>query len=179
MLWWVSSVGRHFWRRSRGGCRDILWREPFLSLLLATTWYSSGRSAAIPTELPTRSSHCNTHSESGFSCRLGRCDSTSEASHAWSSKGSWYRSFSELLGIRYGMYCCRWSPTTEAAPTEMLSSLSWCPSHQGQMFWRNGQLDLQCFVDVGVFGLVCLLSEEMTSCNFIRQCSKSQLWAQP
>ena len=47
------------------------------------------------------------------------------------------------------------------------------------MSWRNRQLDLRCLDDVGVLDLVWLLSEEMTSCNFMRQCSKSQLWAEP
>lgn len=59
---------------------------------------------ATPTELPTRSSHCNTRSESGFSSRLGTWDSTSGTSHVSSSTGSCSRSSSELLGTTYGRY---------------------------------------------------------------------------
>lgn len=61
----------------------------------------------------------------------------------------------------------------------MLSSLSWCSSQQGPMSWRHRQLDLRRLDDVGVLHLVWFLFEVMTSCNCMRQCSKSQLWAEP
>jgi hypothetical protein len=153
----------------RGECLSFLFPLP-QRVIGTICWLPS----TIPEFFPTRSNHCKTLSESGFSWRLGRTDSTSENRQGSSSTDSCSRSSSELIGKTYGRCCRRYSPNME----ELFSSLSWDSTQPGSLPWRDRQLELRCLDDAGVL-FVWLLFEASTSCNLMRQGSKPQLWAEP